>query len=514
MSSLSSLSSPSSPDKKSPILPTPKRIITDPLLQGGEGTKEGEEGAFTQLYIETEYVPKLVVTLVHTHLFFYKGDKLFVIEKSNTKDIYKLVKGTGIGATIQRAALQIGIKKGFTVFYIDRTIKGGDTKESIGLYKKLSGGTHGSIYLLAYFDVVVKVFEDSFVMLNELGVYELIQKVYSDPESKGLPKLLGHGEDYIIVPNYSRVLQFNEPDEIYYKVGICIYNLHALGIVHRDIKFSNIMVHNGNPILVDFGLSTWSVLTSHRQPGTSIQTMWYRAPEVASDRNRSYPTHTSSDWWSYGVILSSTKRMILTPTTNNELLLAFDEMFGEGDTPKSVELSDNLFLIRDPVKRMTGATFLQLPALSLQGLPAANNLFECDTTRLFSMSINWPVYFAAVDYMYRLPELDAVELASCLFGGEVFDIDAQGLFNKLEGCLFRMNTFSILMLTYKLEQVILPCFILSVNGVKFPHADQADWIENFFIKGINGTFPEIEEYYRATLPLVNKRVLKRLKRLG
>ena len=31
--------------------------------------------------------------------------------------------------------------------------------------------------------------------------------------------------------------------------------LHSLGYVHRDLKLDNILMHNGHPVIADFGLS-------------------------------------------------------------------------------------------------------------------------------------------------------------------------------------------------------------------------------------------------------------------
>ncbi|KAA8547953.1 hypothetical protein F0562_004382 [Nyssa sinensis] len=77
---------------------------------------------------------------------------------------------------------------------------------------------------------------------------------------------------------------------------------HSLGIIHRDIKASNILVNNeGNLKIADFGLA--NVLSSrHRQPLTSrVVTLWYRPPELLLGSTN---YGTSVDLWSVGCVFA------------------------------------------------------------------------------------------------------------------------------------------------------------------------------------------------------------------
>uniref|UniRef100_A0A5B6YN06 Protein kinase domain-containing protein n=1 Tax=Davidia involucrata TaxID=16924 RepID=A0A5B6YN06_DAVIN len=77
---------------------------------------------------------------------------------------------------------------------------------------------------------------------------------------------------------------------------------HSQGIIHRDIKASNILVNNeGNLKIADFGLA--NVLSSrHRQPLTSrVVTLWYRPPELLLG---SINYGTSVDLWSVGCVFA------------------------------------------------------------------------------------------------------------------------------------------------------------------------------------------------------------------
>lgn len=392
-------------------------------------------------------------------------------------------KKGGFLQTIQNVVINLAFENGIRAFTVKRNkVYAGE--DLISDFKILTGGSQGQIYLLTYFDIILKHFLCQETMFIELSFYELIGKVYTDPERMGLPTLLGHGQNYILIPNYSRILHHNETDEIMEKVGECIYNLHRLGIVHRDIKFSNIMVHYGIPILIDFGLSSWKVVSCYRTPMTTIQTIWFRAPEVAYSRKRRIVSDFPMDWWSYGVILSSRDKMILTPEDNDDLIEQFEDFFDEAGN--SIEYPENKFLVKNPSKRFKGSDFLKLPAITsellLSTLPVADNLFKFKIQHLPNITSSWTVYFTAVDYLYYCKdEYIATEISEMIVGGHAFYHDACEYFDLIEGNAFRLNTFSILGLKYPIEDLVFHCFVLSLEGVKFSHQEQAKWIENTFI---------------------------------
>lgn len=76
--------------------------------------------------------------------------------------------------------------------------------------------------------------------------------------------------------------------------------LHALGVVHRDIKTENILLkerYTDDVRLLDFGLSRLMPRTELLM--TSVGTLDYKAPEICSRR----PYGTACDLWSLGVVL-------------------------------------------------------------------------------------------------------------------------------------------------------------------------------------------------------------------
>jgi tetratricopeptide (TPR) repeat protein/predicted Ser/Thr protein kinase len=93
------------------------------------------------------------------------------------------------------------------------------------------------------------------------------------------------------------------------QISEALAHAHNLGILHRDLKSSNVMISSdGRAKVVDFGLAkhfhendldvTKSSLTADR-PGSFIGTLAYAAPEVL----RGQSPDSRSDVWSLGVLL-------------------------------------------------------------------------------------------------------------------------------------------------------------------------------------------------------------------
>jgi len=78
---------------------------------------------------------------------------------------------------------------------------------------------------------------------------------------------------------------------------------HRHGVIHRDIKPENILLHDGRPMVADFGIAlAVSAAAGGRmtETGMSLGTPHYMSPEqaTAGASSRSSPTPTTSSSWS------------------------------------------------------------------------------------------------------------------------------------------------------------------------------------------------------------------------
>ncbi|MGH3379403.1 MAG: serine/threonine-protein kinase, partial [Actinoallomurus sp.] len=128
---------------------------------------------------------------------------------------------------------------------------------------------------------------------------------------------------------------------------------HAAGIVHRDVKPSNVLLEtSGRVVLTDFGIATYEGATTLTQTGTFMGSPAYVAPEVA----RGEPAAASSDLWSLGATLYAAVEG--RPPYDHETAMATLSALvtSEPDPPvRSGPLRPVLggLLTKDPARRLT-----------------------------------------------------------------------------------------------------------------------------------------------------------------
>lgn len=104
---------------------------------------------------------------------------------------------------------------------------------------------------------------------------------------------------------------FREIARVFAKIAGAVEYLHARGVLHRDLKLTNVMVRrNGEPVIIDLGSATYAnaeeLTATPLPPGTER----YRAPEARAffyqqgrDQGARYPFKVADELFAVGVML-------------------------------------------------------------------------------------------------------------------------------------------------------------------------------------------------------------------
>ena len=105
--------------------------------------------------------------------------------------------------------------------------------------------------------------------------------------------------------------------------------LHSAGVVHRDVKPTNILMdETGRALVTDFGLAKGRDLTALTQIGDVLGTTDYMAPEVM----RGEPATAAADVYSFGCVLFECIAG-LPPFTGNPMSVAMSHLRSQPPDP-------------------------------------------------------------------------------------------------------------------------------------------------------------------------------------
>lgn len=141
-----------------------------------------------------------------------------------------------------------------------------------------------TVFTFAKIPYVVKINHDMDNFANELFIYQLIARHYPNPEEKYLGRvvLLDIPTKTMVFPKYTSYDPSANKD-VSLKILQGLAHLHAIGIIHRDIKPDNILMRGSDPVIIDYGLSTVHFTTLHRPLYRPIVTAGYKSPELFVD---------------------------------------------------------------------------------------------------------------------------------------------------------------------------------------------------------------------------------------
>ena len=158
--------------------------------------------------------------------------------------------------------------------------------------------------------------------------------------------------------------------------------VHAAGIVHRDIKPTNVMVSNTGPVLVDFGIAMGEGESHVTRTGLVMGTPGFIAPEIIDGAE----SDEMSDWWSVASVLAFAATG--EPVFGTKPMMAVLERAAAGGAnlvglPAGTMAAFRSALNPDRTKRCTPDELLQaiaLDALNPQAWDAADTASDSGST--------------------------------------------------------------------------------------------------------------------------------------
>ncbi|KAJ4300784.1 hypothetical protein N0V90_002872 [Kalmusia sp. IMI 367209] len=237
------------------------------------------------------------------HCYFKQGDPLPFDTKS--------ILGSGAFGQVDRILSQISFRE-YARKRVSRVIFRGRSKD------------------------VIKQFIAEIEILKRLKHDHIVKFVgsYTDPKSIGLIMSPVADENLSEYLARTKASNYRELRTFFGCLARALEYLHEQRIRHKDIKPNNILVHNGNVLFVDFGLS---LDFTDADGSTSISmvngmTPRYCAPEVALQE----PRNTTSDIWSLGIVFMEMIVVLKGKTTQY-----MDEFFEQHGT-RQVYIRSNM----------------------------------------------------------------------------------------------------------------------------------------------------------------------------
>ena len=149
--------------------------------------------------------------------------------------------------------------------------------------------------------------------------------------------------------NHSSLIPQLEVQKYIIQLLSAFQTLNSLSIAHRDVKPSNILFHNGNLKLADFGFCK-TLSNPNEMMETMVGSPLFMAPEILKGK----PYNKKADIWSFGVVIY---QMLYgrVPFEEKSLILLIQKLETEEliiDSTKGFEGVLRRMLEKDPMKRI------------------------------------------------------------------------------------------------------------------------------------------------------------------
>ena len=247
--------------------------------------------------------------------------------------------------------------------------------ERVGSYRLgplLGEGATGVVYRATDgdHDVAVKILRSEDPVAQRRFAREA--RLARAADSRHLVPVLEVGDRFIVMPFYGggtlsdrlrteQRLSLDETVDLAAQLGKGLDALHACGVVHRDVKPSNVLLDGaGTAALADFGLARGADSTQLTSDGQMVGTAPYIAPELIAGEHAT----PASDVYALGCVLYEC--LVGEPpfTGRGPAELGFAHLFEPPPDPRerrpdlSAELALGLLsaLEKDPTQRPTSGT--------------------------------------------------------------------------------------------------------------------------------------------------------------
>ncbi len=144
-------------------------------------------------------------------------------------------------------------------------------------------------------------------------------------------------------------------------LGQALAAVHAAGVVHRDLKPGNVMISDGEPVVIDFGIAQLAETTRLTVTGMFMGTPGYLAPEVIEGKDSGPASDVHS--WGATVAYAATGRPPFGSGTFEAIFFRIMQSQPDlGTLPVPLRSMVARALARDPARRPSAQEIVQWSA--------------------------------------------------------------------------------------------------------------------------------------------------------